>query len=166
MICAGIKSNIVVAIIDCPDVETYNQFSYHFENLIDLTDYTITPGIGWTMSENQFNYGQLNSVPSVKITKLAFESRLAIAEEGAIIGFALANIMQYYTTPTHPYFLAGCQVLAFLRRQANANYVDLYRQDTIQGVNSLVGLGLLTAPRANTVLTTPPTYVELYKGKE
>jgi hypothetical protein len=165
MICVGVKSSIVSAVINIADEAEYQRYSLMFDNLIDVTSYTVLPQIGWAFDGNStFNYGQLNSVPSVKITKLAFESRLAIGEEGAIIGFALANCMQYYATPTDPHFLAGCQVLAFLRRQANATFVDLCRADTIAGVGSLVSLGLLTSGRANTVLTTPPSPIEIYQG--
>ena len=165
MICVGLKNSIVMAVLDIADESEYQKFAYQFEALIDTTGFSSLPGIGWEWTGASFSYGQLDSVPSVKLTKLAFESRLTTAEEGSIIGFALANFMTYYTTPTHPLFLAACQVFAMLRRQSNATYVDISRADTIQGVGALVSLGLITSARASLILNTPPTHDESYKGQ-
>lgn len=165
MICVGVQAGVVTARLNCPDTATYNQFAPFFDVLIDTTGYTAVPDIGWVFDGGTtFNYGQLSAVPSVKITKLAFESRLLPTEEGTILGFALANIMAYYTTPTNPLFVAACQVLVLLRRQANATYVDLYRADTQLGVGAMVSLNLISSARATAILTTPPALTELYQG--
>lgn len=162
MICACIKENKVVGVLEFQDESSYQEFTKYFDLMVDVSNYTAIPAIGWDyiQSQDKFNYGQLSSIPSVKITKLAFESRLTPLEEGGIIGFALNN----FSNSNAQIKNAACQVFALLRRQANATYVDLNRADTVSGVSSLVTLGLLTSQRVTEILTTPPTYEEIYKG--
>jgi hypothetical protein len=133
--------------------EEMNAVSSLFENMVDVTNYSPYPGIGWLFNGASFSPppGVVNS--SMKITKLAFVNRLTAAEFSTLIAFSRGS---------GAYNLA---VDAALRRQALATYIDLSLQETISGVQSLAALGLLTNERVSIILNTPPTESERYKGQ-
>jgi hypothetical protein len=74
-----------------------------------------------------------------RITKLAFKQRLTQAERIAIRQAAAAN----------------AQVFDFQDLVDSATFIDLSRQDTIEGVTTLEAAGLLAEGRAAEILTTP-----------
>lgn len=84
-------------------------------------------------------------VPETKITRLAFKNRMTQDERIAIRTESETN---YY-------------VLDFMDLVADASFIDLSREDTIAGVNYLEGLGLLATGRADEILNTPVSPVEL-----
>lgn len=158
---ALVNNSIVVGTANIPD-EDYPKFVSLYEQVVDLSGYAYVPLNGYTLRTDGV-FLDLNGAPcaaSVKITKLAFESRLTLAEEAGIIGFAFLN----YNSSTPSIQQAALSLLALLRRQANATFVDLKRADTISGVGYLQSLGLLTAGRVDEILNTPPTPSEEYYG--
>ena len=83
-----------------------------------------------------------------RITRLAFRNRFTFAEKVALETAAESN--------------ATLRVM--MKDQESATCIDLGRQDTIDGVNALVGLTLLTEERATEILTTPVQEIEAYNG--
>jgi len=89
-----------------------------------------------------------NGVVGTLITKLAFRER-----------FTTSELLGVYTAiPTYPLL----QIM--IDNQAVSTFIDLSRSDTISGVDYLVSIGLLTLTRATTILTTPPSAMEIYQG--
>lgn len=154
MLCACIKNDIVKGIIQFDSEAEYHDMEHEFDLMLDCANYTIVPQIGWQYipETNQFNYGQLASKPSIKITKLSLRNRFTIAELSAIISLSRQST---------PY---GLMIQKTLDDQRDATFIDLARADTISGINGLVALGLITQERANLILQTPPSYEEAYKG--
>lgn len=152
MICACIRNLRVVGILEFQDEAEYQSMAHEFDLMVDVANYTMMPQIGWTLVGDQFNYGQLNAVPSVKITKLSFRGRFTAAERAGLEGFA-AQANQY-----------AYALRASMNDQRDATYIDLARADTIAGVNGLATLGVIAPARVNVILNTPPTYEETYKG--
>lgn len=76
-------------------------------------------------------------VVSTKITKLAFRHRFTFAERVAIETAAASD----------------ASVRVMLKDQESATYIDIARQDTIDGVNALATATLITPERATEILT-------------
>jgi hypothetical protein len=87
-----------------------------------------------------------------KITRLAFLNRFTDAEA---VGIDLASAGA--TTE-------AASIRRIMSKINAATYIDLSRQDTIDGVNWLASLGLLDFDRASEILTSAITEVEIYKG--
>lgn len=83
-----------------------------------------------------------------RITKLAFKQRLTQAERIAIRNAAKENDLVY----------------DFQDLLDSATFVDLKRQDTIDGVNQLEQSGLLAEGRADEILNAPVQQHEVYRG--
>ena len=83
-----------------------------------------------------------------KLTKLSFKQRMTQEERIAVREAAKTNAAVY----------------DFQDLLESATYVDLSRQDTIDGVNQLEQAGLLAAGRADEILTTPVHPAEEYRG--
>ena len=86
--------------------------------------------------------------PETKITRLAFLNRFTDAEAIAI---DMASIDNPSGTVEERQQQAALR--RFLNKVNSANYIDLSLQQTIDGINALVGLGLLTSERASAILT-------------
>lgn len=89
------------------------------------------------------------ALPQTKITRLAFLERFTDAEAIAI------DLASQGAT------VEAATVRRFMSKVNAATFIDLARQDTIDGVNSLVGYGFLTAERANAILTGAVQAVEI-----
>lgn len=74
-----------------------------------------------------------------RVTKLAFRQRFTFAERVALETAATSD----------------ANVRVMLKDQEAATFIDLSRQDTIDGVNALASAGLITAQRASEILTNP-----------
>lgn len=113
-----------------------------------------TAGIGWTWTGTELVPPVQEEVPPVEpppttiITKLAFRNRFTQAEKAALYTVATSNVL----------------IRIYLDDLAAATFIDLSRQDTIDGVMALEAAGLLAAGRANIILTTPVQELEKYKG--
>ena len=87
---------------------------------------------------------------NTKITKLAFRNRFTQAEKTAI-EFA-SNDDTSASTPSR---LQAAALRAYLKDIDSATFIDLTRQDLIDGVQALETMTLIAAGRANQILTTP-----------
>ena len=85
--------------------------------------------------------------PNTKITKFAFKQRLTQSERITIRTAATTNPIVY----------------DFLDIMDSATFIDLSRQDTIDGLNAMEAAGLLDEGRANEILTNPIQPDEEYK---
>ena len=77
--------------------------------------------------------------PDTRITKLAFKQRLTQSELISIRAAAQENPVVY----------------DFLDILDSATFIDLTRQDTIDGLTAMESAGLLAEGRANEILTAP-----------
>ena len=147
MLCVLVSNGIVVEVKEMTN-EEIQEVSNLYENIVDITNNNPCPQKGWSFSGITFSApnGVISS-PSMKITKLALRQRLTIQELMALQVAAQTSV-----------FL---QVLK--DNLAVSTFIDLSRADTIAGVNVLVSMGILTAERANTILTTLPSGIEIYK---
>ena len=96
---------------------------------------------------------------SWQITKLAFRSRFTQAEKVAI---EIAGVDRPNGSPSERANAAALRV-----HQADvavATFIDLTRDDTRAGVQSLETAGLIAAGRAAVILDTPPTESEVWNG--
>lgn len=146
---AIVEEWVVTQVIDIDDSQ-YQQYSMGVQAVIDVTNIFPQPQVGWGWTGNQFISN--GAVASWKITKLAFNERFQPSE---LVGIIEAAAQQN---------TAGYTLTMMLQRQALATYIDLSRSDTIAGVEALVTFGLLSAERANQILTTPPSAIEIYQG--
>ena len=106
---------------------------------VDLTNVSPQPGPTWTYENGVFAPPPPPPpLPNV-ITKVAFRFRFTDAEYAGILAAAKTDV----------------EVQAWYDLFQAASKVDLKDQRTIDGINLLVGKNLLTADRANTILTTP-----------
>lgn len=87
-------------------------------------------------------------VADKRITKLAFKQRLTQTERIAIRATAQSNPMVY----------------DFQDLVDSATFVDLSRQDTIDGLRALESAGLLEEGRVDQILMAPITELEQFKG--
>lgn len=81
----------------------------------------------------------INPSQDTRITKPAFKQRLTQAERIAIRAAAQTDPIVY----------------DFLDIMDSATFIDLSRQDTIDGLTAMETTGLLNEGRANEILTTP-----------
>jgi hypothetical protein len=150
MILAIVNNNAVTSVVTIPDDGTsFIPYAQTCQIAIDITTMNPQPQIGWI-----FNGGHLiSNIPPVSpmlITKLAMLQRLTVPERLGILNYVNAN---------------PASIPAILMQNIMvATFVDLHRPDTQAGINYLVNFGLLTADRANQILTTPPTALETYQG--
>lgn len=146
MIVALIQNNLVYGVLQIDDPSQINLFGNIFEAVIDVTNLTPQPQIGWAF--DGVNISGTNV--SVQITRLAMRQRFTTAE--------LLGIMTYVNT--NP-----ASVVAILMQNLQvATFVDLARSDTQAGIGYLASLSLITSARATAILTTVPTAQELYEG--
>lgn len=78
-------------------------------------------------------------VPDMRITKLAFKSRMTTSERIAIREAGLSDPV----------------VFDFMDLLSDATFIDLSRDDTINGVNYLESQGHVAVGRASEILTNP-----------
>lgn len=83
-----------------------------------------------------------------QVTKLAFLQRFTLEERMRVYAAAGTDLV----------------VADFLRMVELATFIDMAREDTVQGVGYLVTKDYLSAERAHTILTAPVQMVERPKG--
>lgn len=104
-------------------------------------------------------YADLPAPVNTRITKLAFRNRFTSAEKAKIEMAAIDN-----PSASAQDRLASAGVRATLADQRDAEYIDLSREDTRQGVVDLETYGILSAGRTLEILDTPVSDVEVHKG--
>lgn len=112
---------------------------------------------GYTIEAQTANPNYLDSSAApAQITKFAFRNRFSTTEKVALELASLDN-------PTLP--MEQRQIAAtlrvFIKDLDSAQFVQLDRPDIQQGVLQLVVLGILTAERANQILSSPAENYEL-----
>lgn len=119
--------------------------------------------IGWIYENNnlvppkeeEINYSQVKH-----ITKLAFRNRFTLEEKIAVEFAALDN-----PTASIEDRQKSATVRSYLKDLDSATYVDLDREDLKNSLQSLETLGLITAGRANEILTAKVNFNEIYTSK-
>ena len=156
MLCAFINDNLVVETKDI-QVSELDFYVRKFQRVIDISSEMPVPQVNWIYDElnNKFIIPQgLN--PSRIVTKLAFLNRFTDTEFQAILTISKG---------TSPFAIP---FESFLIKLQAATFVDLARGDTISGVQSLAspaiqaltGIQVITAQRANEILTNPVQAIE------
>jgi len=150
---AYIKENIVVDIVDVEVESQLNLMDKTIQNIVELTGFSPEPQISWLFKDSRFidpaspDAASLAARPK-RISKLAFLNRFTNTE-----------------LATYEAALANSILLRVLDKKLFAStYVDLSRQDTIDGVKALVQVGIITQTRAGQILNTEPIEIEIYKG--
>ncbi len=144
MLCAIVNNNVVTSVQTLSTSDgSYQLAAASAQVVIDITNMTPQPQVGWTLNGNTL---VSNGNNLMQITKLAFRERFTTTELLAI----------YAAIPTYPL------VQIMLDNQAVATFVDLNRTDTQSGVYYLASIGCITMARATAILTTPPTSTEAY----
>jgi len=148
MLLAIVNNNIVTSIINISDESLYTEYAKSAQAAIDIESLTPQPQVGWAFNGSTLipphDYAALRL-----ITKLAFRQRFTFPELIAIETATGASVP-----------------LRVLKDNLNvATYIDLSRPDTAAAMGILVSSGLITAERANIILTTPPVSSELYQGR-
>jgi hypothetical protein len=141
---ALVNQNVVTSIVEI-DEQDYSQYARANDLALDITDVYPEPAVGWLFDQNKLVSA---SGPVRIITKLALRQRFTIPELAGIQTALKTNV-----------------VLEILMDNLKvATFIDLNRQDTIDGIMYLVSQGLITLERANQILTTEPTEQEIYRG--
>lgn len=149
---AYLKEDKVVLIVEASSIEELLPLDKKYQNLVDLSFFTPEPKVGWLFIDNQFidpsDYSSPGNVIPTKITKLALLNR-----------FTMSELIAYEAG------LAASSALKILDKKLfAATYIDLSRQDTIDGIGYLVTAGILTSERCSEILNAQPTTIELYQG--
>jgi len=146
MLLAIVSNNIVTSIVNISDESLYTEYAKSAQAAIDIESLAPQPQVGWTFNGSILIPPPGYISPAQLITKLAFRQRFTFPE---LIGIETA------TQSSAP--------LRVLKDNLNvATYIDLSRPDTAAAVGILVSSELITAERAQIILTTPPVASELY----
>lgn len=150
MIAAIIQNNIVESVKEMTDEEILLELP-HCQQIVDVTNETVQPSAGWLFLGNRFEPPQgVDGKPKMIITRLAFRNRFTLQEKAAL--YTIAASAQ------------GLPIKIYLDDLSAATFIDLSRQETISGIQTLAAIGVLTNARATEILTTVPTQLEVYKG--
>lgn len=151
MLCALIQNNLVVGSPREMTEDEIVSLMPHYQQIIDVTNFNPPPSDGWIFNGRSFDPPPgVDGSPRMIITRLAFRSRFSMQEKAAL-----------YTAAASA---QGLPIKIYLDDLAAATFINLSRQDTINGIQSLVSIGILTQARANEILRTPPSQEELYRG--
>lgn len=146
MLIALVKDNVVVEVKEMTEEEIL-AVSSQYTACVDTENMDPIPSVGWHLEGNTL-VDPDNTLPSMRITKLALRQRFTITELTAI----------YAAMTTYPI------VRILMDNLMVSTFVDLSRSDTQAGLGVLVAYGLITQARATAILTTVPTALEKYSG--
>jgi hypothetical protein len=139
--------------------EAEEGFTYPGMTFVQMPD-GIPIGPGWDYIDGQFSEPVPEPVPEVnygtKITKLAFRLRFTPEEKVTLVMASLDDP----SAPQQSRLLAAT-LRTYQKDVETATYIDLSREDTRTGVQSLETYGLLGTGRASEILDTPIRYDEL-----
>lgn len=143
MLCAIIHENLVKGVVDLTE-EEIQIFGSMYESIVDVSGLIPIPQVGWSFDGATIT----GTTVSRKITRLAMRQRFTVPELLGIMNYVASN---------------PASIIAMLMQNLQvATFIDLSRSDTQAGLAALVGYGLITSPRATTILTTIPTQQEIY----
>jgi hypothetical protein len=146
---AIINDYVVTQIIEDPSEAVLEELSRTSQNIIDISERSDYPGVGWLLVNNDLVSNGINGTGySKKITKLALRNRFTFTEK-VTLQVALAQ---------------SAALQAWFEDFRVSTYVDLERTDTIQGIMYLEQAGLIGAGRASQIINNPIQDSEKYKG--
>lgn len=147
-----IKDGTVENCISADSVERAQQF-YPSYTCMERTPEFGYVGPGYFYADGVFTAPTIVLPPAIyKISRLAFLTRFTDTEA---INLDLASIGNTIPAAT---------VRRYLSKVNSAEFIDLERADTRNGVLQLEELGFLAAGRALEILNTPAAEHEVYKG--
>lgn len=147
MIIAIVENYKVTAINNIENESDVTNLAKNSQAVIDITNIDPRPEIGWFFDGISLLPTSGGHVESKKITKLAFRKRFSNQELATIYTLAKQNVsMQIY--------LDDLQA---------AKFIDLSRGDTINAINSLAQLGIISQLRAQEILTNQIQEIEIFK---
>lgn len=149
---AFVQNEAVILIEDLNNENEAAEKSKQYQAVINITDLDPQPQINWILKNNVLVDPTGLAVPTKHISKQKFLDRFTDNEICAIEDFSKG---------TSDY---AKSVRANLKKQEQAEYIDLNYSRTINGVMGLVLLGLLTSDRANAILNTPLSEEEKFRG--
>lgn len=148
MLCAIVNDNKITEIKEI-SIDQYMDLARSNQLVLDITDANPMPVVGLSFDGNSIVFPG-NIKPKIKISRLAFFDRFTTPELQAFYSVAAAN-----------------SAFAIMRdKLMMATYIDLNRDAVNLALTYLVAANVLTSERKATILTTSPTYDELYKGIE
>jgi hypothetical protein len=114
---------------------------------------------GYTVEAQTANPNYLTDIVAAlggrRLTKLAFRNRFTTAEK---IALEMAQLDDPAGTPQQRQISATLRVI--LKDLDNSVYIDLDRVETIQGINFLVSIGIISSERGTQILTNPVQNIE------
>ena len=144
----ALVNNYTVVEIKTLTEEEYHAISPSYQAAIQIDDLTPQPQVGWLWDGINFSSNGVSSVPSGKISKLAFRNRFTAVEKVMLRTAINSNV----------------QIAALYDDFVVSEFVDLARADTIEGVGYLVLAGLITEQRGQEILNNPVTETEKWRG--
>lgn len=145
---ALVQDGIVQAIVEDLTEEQIQEYARTYSLIIDLTNYEL-PQVGYRCENFQFfPPDQTTPMTSMKISKLSLRQRFTTGELAGIYTAANSNVI----------------IKILMDNLMCADFIDLARLDTQQGVGYLASLGLLTPARMTAILTTIPAASERWLG--
>lgn len=151
---ALVKNNIIVNIIEAEQA-FIDEIAPQWQHIEPLDqDYEIPAQIGWGCINGTVQVPPPTPAPPVdrKITRLAFLNRFTDAEAIAIDLASIGATVE------------AASIRRYMAKVNAAQYIDLNRQDTRDGVLAMETVGLIGDGRAMVILDTVPTSEELFRG--
>lgn len=106
--------------------------------------------VNWVAAGNAPTEVSVPIMQATKITRFAFRSRFS-ATEKVTLEFAMMDD----PNSSQQQRQIAAMLRVFMKDLDNAQFVVLDRPDIVQGIQMLVQLGVLTADRADEILTSP-----------
>jgi hypothetical protein len=137
---AQLQDNTVINVVLCDE-----QYTYEFPGYIRVDNLKPEPGIGWTYSNGTFTPPPPTTPPPVTVfTKFQFRSKFTLPELLSIDNSGFNPVLDATTKAT----------LNTIQKNFDAaENIDITNPATIQGIQYLVSVGLLTTERATEILT-------------
>lgn len=151
---SGLIRNSVISDIQELDNDQIVALMPSYQTIIDLFGLVPIPEVGWSFDGmNVINPATgLPCSKSIKITQVGLLGRFTFPEKVTIQSVAAGLNTNGYT------------MKAWILEFETANYIDLSRPETIAGIQWLESSGLIAPGRSETILTTPLTQTEMYRG--
>ena len=147
MICAMVRTNQVMAIVECETEAVYQEFA-RTSQMIDITGVYPQPEIGWLFDGLRLTRPDGSVGLDMRITPLALRSRFTVDELVTITAATASNPV----------------VKVLLDNVSVAKYIDLNSTTAQTGIFALASFGLITMERAQAIVGTVPTKDELAIG--
>lgn len=143
-----VRDNKVIGLLEIKSEQEYAEFSQKLQALVDVTDSSPRPEIGWIFDNNTIL--DPLGIPPIdwRITRLAMRDRFTFSELLAITTALDQSPM----------------LKVIMDNLASAIYIDLSLPATSAGLMALQQSGFITMERVDQILHTRPTKQELAFG--